>query len=351
MDETTFKILDALAKNLGMPLSINGLTEEIKKFHKTAYYKNIYDRTKRLEREGVVKIRTSGKNSLIELDFSRYLLMDMLTEMELLKKRKILRKNPELGVIFQDMESFFSRGFLISSASVIGPENTIPLNRMEFLIILREPADSRDMLRKTVLSIHLTMQSLQKHHNIKMDSLIVTERGFLNMPGKEESNPLKEMLLRQTAFHLPQNYWSLLKTATISEGIKQWETNPAKISEQDISYNLNRFGYREMGSKIREGRKICLEYIITSILISGDARRMEAIPVMLAKNRTDYNALIFLCGKYGKLGKLLGMLRAMNRVKKNGEAENAIKLLEALKTREEKINADIKEKMRLYNAY
>ena len=88
------------------------------------------------------------------------------------------------------------------------------------------------------------------------------------------------------------------------------------------------------------------------MLLAGSARRIEAIPVLLAKNRPNYGILIFLSRKYGTEGMLLGLLKALDKIKRNGESEYAIKALEALKTRGEKVDEkSIREKMRLYHGY
>jgi hypothetical protein len=142
------------------------------------------------------------------------------------------------------------------------------------------------------------------------------------------------------------------------------EINLARIPEQDLNYNMERFGYKEMVTETLEGtngrkasrdafgQRICLECTITSMLLGGNARRVEAVPILLAKNRPNYNLLIFLSRKYGTEGRLLGLLKVMNRIKKSEETEYDIKALETFKTAEEKVNEEtIKKKMRLYHAY
>jgi hypothetical protein len=106
-----------------------------------------------------------------------------------------------------------------------------------------------------------------------------------------------------------------------------------------------------MGEKIREGPYICIEFIIASLLIENNARRIEAIPILLAKNKANYSLLTFLSRKYGFENKLLGILRALSSLKPTDDIRGAIRILEATKTAE--INADergIREKMRLYRA-
>jgi hypothetical protein len=83
-----------------------------------------------------------------------------------------------------------------------------------------------------------------------------------------------------------------------------------------------------MGEKIREGPYICIEFIIASLLIGNNARRIEAIPILLAKNRANYSLLTFLSQKYGFEGELLGILRALNSLKPTDDIQGAIRILE-----------------------
>lgn len=363
MDKTTFRILSTLSGDLGSPVSINTLTGNIRKLHKTAYYKNIYDKIRELEKQDIIKLERIGKSSIITLNFNNYLLTDLLTEMELKKKENFLKNRAEMWMLFQEMETYFRQGFcLINSISIIKPEKNIPLNRAEFLFILTEPSKWRiggepgtkeQFIQNEILNIHLIMQSLQKAHNIKLDYLVLRENEFLELLEERQSNPLKEMLSDQIALFHPQDYWIEMKRA-VMKGIRierREEVKPAKIPEQDLVYNLSGFGYKEIGTKIREGKELCLEYIIVSILIKGDARRIEAVPILLAKSKPKYSLLMFLCKKYEKLEKLLGLLKVLNKIVKSKETGNAIKILETIKIKEEKADEKaIREKMRLYHA-
>jgi hypothetical protein len=106
-----------------------------------------------------------------------------------------------------------------------------------------------------------------------------------------------------------------------------------------------------MGSEIREGERICLEYIIASILMMEDARRIDSIPILLAKNKANYNLLIFLSQKHSLLPRLLGMLRVLNNISPTRETMQAIEILETLRTTEEKADEkSIEQMMALYNA-
>lgn len=162
------------------------------------------------------------------------------------------------------------------------------------------------------------------------------------------------MLANKITFHSPQEFWSNIAGALAAgyriKLLKQ-ETNPAKIPERDLIFNLARLGYREIGLEIVGGERICIKYIIASIMMKEDARRIDAIPIVLAKSEANCNLLTFLSQKYALSGRLLGLLDTLNRVRSTKETANAIEILETLKTKE--IKADhrtIEQKMRLYNA-
>jgi hypothetical protein len=130
------------------------------------------------------------------------------------------------------------------------------------------------------------------------------------------------------------------------------EISPAKISEQDLVYNLARFGYKEMGTQMPAHRRdICIEYIATALIAQGDARRIEAVPVILAKNSVNFDILFFLSQKYRLSERMLGLLKILQEAVPRKDSEAVIKAMEAMKIKE--IPADresILEKMRLYNA-
>lgn len=364
MDETTFRILDALTRDLGRPTSINELTGKIRKLYKTAHYKNIYDKIQGLKRQDILKLERIGKSSIIWLNFNNYRLTEMLGEMEKEKKWKILEDKEKIKKIVMDLEEHF-RSYIIYSVIMANPEDNIALNRMELLILLPnkqigewrkngEPDNSMTSFYENQSGeICLIIDGMEKYYNMKLDCLVLYEEEFKELLNSDEANPVKEMLPDHIAIMGPDDFWVAIKIA-LMEGIKikrEEGINPAKISEMDLIYNLSRFGYREMGSEIKRGRDICLEYIITSILIGGDARRVEAIPVLLAKNRPRYGLLLFLCKKYGKLGKLLGLLKTLDKIIKSKEAGNAIKIMEKMKVKEEPTDEKaIRQKMRLYHA-
>jgi hypothetical protein len=352
MDETTYRILDTLWRETGRPISIHELTSRIRSSHGTAYYPNIYDKTHELATDGTISLTKAGRSSLANLNFANYLLIDLLTELEIKRKHDLLTKSKELQMLFKDAEERCEDIRSIESISAISTERNLKLNRAEMLFLLHDTKNN--LLRSDIMSIHAIAMRLQALHAIRIDPLILTTNEFIEFLTSDEINPLKEMLYDKISFHAPQDFWSHIASALAKGyriGLLDTETNPARIAEKDLTFNLARFGYKEIGPQIREGQRICIEYIIVALMRNVDARRIEAIPILLAKNRANYSLLIFLSQKYGLSGRLIGLLKALNRITPSEENAMAIEILESMKTKEIKANnKSIEERMRLYGA-
>jgi len=352
MDDTTYRVLDTLWKETGRPISIHELTSKIRRSHGTAFYSNIYEKTRALAAEGTITLTKAGRSSLASLNFANYLLIDLLTEVDLRRKRDLLAESKELQMLFKNAEERCEEIRSIESISAINAERNLKLNRAELLFLLHDPKGN--LLQREIIRIHATARDLQAFATIKIDPLILTTDEFLELLTPDEINPLKEMLYDKITLHGPQDFWSHI-AAAVAKGYRiallEAETNPAKIPEKDLTFNLARFGYKEIGPELREGQRICIEYIIASIMMKGDARRIEAIPILLAKNKANHSLLIFLSEKYGLSGRLIGLLKALDKIKPSKETGVTIGILESLKPKEIRANnKSIEEKMRLYGA-
>jgi hypothetical protein len=184
----------------------------------------------------------------------------------------------------------------------------------------------------------------------------VEDENLFELLKSNDSNPIRETLHDRIVILHPQDFWMAIRNV-VEKGIKisaeENETNPAKISEEDLIFNLARFGYTEIGPKLKQGRLICIEYIIAAIMFHKDARRIDAISVIIAKNpKTNYDLLLFLARKFDFGGEILGILLALRNLVPHGmkKINEPIKLLEAMRIEEIKVNTkSIKEKLRLYN--
>jgi hypothetical protein len=349
MDTPTLRILNTLSSNIGEYLSINQLTERIKDNYGIAHYANIYQSLQELKNQGLIKINRIGRSSNVELNFQNYLLIDTLAEIEIEKKRNFLSERNELLPFLTEMQKSLHDRCTIKSISSMNPTKTIKLNRIEFLFLLNKTPE----YHTETLQIYKELHELQNKHNLKINSLITDQNDFHDLITSNEINPLREALSEEITFFCPQTFWSEIKQVAEKTEIKtiKTETKPASIPDLDLTYNLNRLGYREFGRHMEQGKRICIEYITTAILLQDDARLLEAIPIILAKNSSKTNLMAFLSQKFETTGKLLGLLRILQTLKPKREINETIDILETLNV--EEIPADeesILQKMRLYNA-
>ena len=345
MDETAFRILDTLSRDPGRAISISELSREIKRLHGTAYYSNTNRTLHRLQREGIVQLARGGNSWLASLDLSKSQAIDALSEMELHKRRSLLAKREEFRRLFDSL----SDGPFSAPTALIEPERNIKLNRAELLIPLPEGATSPG-----AEALLAWLDELGRRLNIRFDTLILSAKEFRSLLAEPDKNALKEMLSRQTALLAPDLFWARIRNAW-THGIRiqfdREETNPAKMSERDIVHNLARFGYSEFGSSPGEGTDLGIEYLVTALLLTGDARRIQAVPVILAKGHPNYPLLLFLSKKYGVQGQLNGLLKALGKYEQGQDLRDAIRALERTGVAEVRANeASIREIMRIYNA-
>jgi Fe2+ or Zn2+ uptake regulation protein len=108
MDNTEFRIIDAISREIGNTISISGLTKEIKEQYGSAYYPNIYNSLMSLKDHNILQIEKHGNISTPFLNFTNYLLSDILIEMELRKKREFLEKWPEAQLLFAGIDNSFN---------------------------------------------------------------------------------------------------------------------------------------------------------------------------------------------------------------------------------------------------
>ena len=347
MDTPTLRILNILSSSLGEPPSINQLTQRIKTTYGTAYYANTYQKLQKLKKENLFHIENLGNSSSIKLNFHNYLLTDILAEMEIEKKLCFLTTQDALLPLLTELTAL-TEDYTIKSVTALNPIKNHKLNRLELLFILRKASD-----HPRICELISQMLKLQNRYNYKINCLILEESDFQSQLSSDEANPLKESLGEKIILYNPYSFWSTIKEAAENTQIKPIcaSIKPADISDADLIYNLNRFGYKEFGFSIRQGKKFCIEYIITAILLQEDARRTEAIPIILAKTKHNSNVLAFLSQKFDTAGKLLGLLYVLQEIKPTSETQDTIAFLKAFNP--EVLPADkesILQKMRLYHA-
>jgi hypothetical protein len=349
MDKVTNRILEEITSSIGDSLSINELTNRMKGKYGSAYYANIYEKLQNLKEKGLLNLEPIGRSSNIKLNFENYLLIDTLSDMEIEKKLAFLSNKANLLSFFADMDKALSDKGSIRSISAINPAKNAKLNRIELLLLLNE---NQDYLDQTIELQKITLD-LQRKFNLKINNLTLDTNDFLDLLTSDEINPVREALSQQITLYNPQAFWRQINETAQKSQIKtlQSETKPLSIPDSDLNFNLNRFGYSEFGTRIAQGKKFCIEYIATSLLLREEARGLDAVAVILAKNSFSSNLLSFLSQKYEVTPRFLGILNVLQQTNPKSEVENTAKILKAISTQE--LPADensIKQKLELYNA-
>ena len=339
MDETEFKILDALSRDPDERISISALTREIHRLHGTAHYPNIYNSLQRMHGEEIIDLTRTGNASQVSLNLGNIQTIDALTEMEIRRKHILLAKWKDLRRLLDSISSELP----MCQASLIDAERNIKLNRAELLIQLPECPRDADLIEK----LHKKLLEIEGRVNIRIDPLLLDATEFRALLAMQSRNQLKEMLSRHAAMQASDLLWNLIRNAW-AHGIRihfdRDETNPVKIPESDILHNLARFGYTEFGTRIGDGRDIGIEYIVIALLLNGNARRVQAIPAILARNETNYSLLLFLAKKYGLQSKFYGLSRIPIKHKENGDLRNILGLMARLQPKEVNTNDASSEK-------
>ncbi len=349
IEAPTHRILDTISAHLGEPLSINQLTEKIKEKYGNAHYSNTYKKIKELETIGALTRDSYGNSCIIKPNFENEIIIDLLSQIEIERKICFLKEKNEFSNIFSSLRKYIDDICSIKSISSIDSEKNSELNRLELIFLTRDPKDHRD----TTCELYKRTKEIQEQYNLRLDSLILNESDFSFFISSKEINPLREAIRREITIFCPQAYWSKIKEISEKSEIVsiKTETTPYNISEDDLTYNLNRFGYKEFGTKLSQGKKYCIEYIIISLLQSNEIRRLEAIPIILSKNSFKPNLLTFLAQKYNAPSKLLGILRTLRNIRSSDIIEETITLMETLTDREEALidEESTIRNLRLYN--
>ena len=348
MNGTEFRVLDAMSKRVSDPISIRQLTSEMKRESGPAYYPNIYRALSSLEKEGIVTMEKRGRASIPTLNFASYLLLDTLTEMELQKKREFLQKRPHTWPLLESLEREIGDLPSVESILLLDPERNAKLNRAEPLVLMDENDKAREgRAEKAAREIGIRL-------NVRVEPLVVAGTELVEGLRSPQKNPFKEMLSEVVVLCMPQNFWKLIRDAVV-HGMRirfdSERTDPSKIGEKDLAYNLARLGYREIGSEAERGQDFSVEYTVSSALLSEDKRRITAVPVLLAKNKIDYSILVFLSRRYGFAEKLLGVLIALIKVAPSRETDHAVASMSGAGISPAKMDeAHVRQTLRLYGS-
>ncbi len=356
MLDIEFRILDVLSREIGNTLSINKIAEKVKTLYGSGDYKNIHVAINHMSKDKIVTLEQAGNTSIANINFENYLIIDLLLEMELRKKRDFLKSRQEMQMLMLDLDTYLYDQDLIHSVSIANPGRNAKLNKIEFLVHLKK-SDNGEMIYETKQGIYAVLNRLQMVHTMKIDVLVLEDNDISYLVKSNEANPVREMLYDKITIFNSQNFWLWMRKEIIKGmkiKIEESQTHPAKMSEEDLVYNLARFGYTEFGPTVKAGRQICIEYVIASIMSHKDARRIDAVAIILAKNTkvTNYDLLLFIALKYEFAGKMLGILKSLRNLVAHAKVAvvEPMRLLGAMNVQE--IKADekrMKDRLKLYH--
>ncbi|MDG6904052.1 MAG: hypothetical protein JRN72_04545 [Nitrososphaerota archaeon] len=330
------------------PVSIRQLTSEIQEESGPAYYPNIYRALSSLQKEGIVTMEKQGKASIPSLNFANYLLLDTLTEMELQKKQEFLRKWPDTWGLFESLERELGDMPSVGSILLLDPERNVKLNRAEPLVLM----EGKDKAHEG--KVEKAAHEIGARLNVRVEPLVVAGTELIEGLRSPEKNPFKEMIPDMVVLHLPQKFWRLIRNAVVHGVRIRFDldrTDPSKIGEKDLVHNFPKLGYKEFGSEADWGQDFSVEYIVSSVLLGGNERRIAAVPVLLAKNKIDHSLLVFLSQKYGFAEKLLGILIVLIKVAPSREIEHTVAAMSSAGIRPAKMDdVHIRQTLRIYGS-
>ncbi len=172
------KIMSYLSDNLGSGGNILEMSKAINRSYGPAYYTNIYSTVKRLEKIGIIRTETEGRNKLIKLDMGNPLSTYYISEAE--NHRAFGTKIPK--EILNGILAIAGK-FCISSICALETEKYLKMNRIELLLLINDRSISAELIR-----LLLRMES---DCGTRIDSLILTTEEFAQMMKADELSPIK----------------------------------------------------------------------------------------------------------------------------------------------------------------
>lgn len=312
MNRTHFRILDTLSRSLGTQPSVSQLTDLVQQRHGTAHYKNIHQAVEELDQAGYLATERDGRGTAVSLDLERAETVDVLAEVELRAKRRMVEDGVRLPRFQDPILQALQDEPGVQCAFLIDAEANRALNRLQVVAIASpepEPSPSSEGAdggpgRARLLELQRALHALAHQVNTRIDALVLSDAELVDALSRPAIDPIQWFAPRRTALVDPQRFWWLIAQAQ-QEGraLRMRAAFDASqtvldlrscLREADMARNLARFGYEEMGTSGDEGRSVCLELVLVGTLASDRPRRRYATGVLLAKNSWNPRLLAFL---------------------------------------------------------
>lgn len=307
MNEHEFRVLDALVRNPDGRMSINELDRWVsRRYNLRKAYKNTRHTVLRLRLENVLSTKSRGKSTMTGLNFGSPLLAGELAIFEIEKKRRFLTANPDFNGVLWELEKKLDA--VADFAILSDPERSRITGSWDALLAVRDES-----------AADRVVGNFEKMHNIRINQLVLMPREFESSMTSEEGNPAKAFLAGERMVLLnPERFWRTvcsMKERGLEIKLENLP-NPTKLKDEAILANMSIFGYPLRSPSAKKPseaglEKIALESLIAAIVFKGgDARLIEAIPILLAKNPVNQRYLFFMAKKYGMINKVGFLLEA-----------------------------------------
>jgi len=319
MNNEEIKILKYLSDKLGSGGSILEMLKDISTKYGKTYYPNIYNATKNLEKLGIIKITTEGKNKIISLNkenpFSKYYMAEIED-----------RKSAEIKLFRELLDDllYLPEKFNIFSMASLETEHHLALNRIELLILVKNHDEDHELIR-----LLLQMEST---YNIGIDPIILTIDEFIKIMKSDELSPVKDLILDKYILYNSLGFWDLITRNDINSNYKKFNKYPQEITEEELAYNYNRFGFK-LHEKLTEETKISLETIIFAMSINDEPRIKYGSIIILKKNidKIILSYLFYIYKRYEELSMLRSMILSLIELKALKMNENIKSYLDLMK--------------------
>jgi len=319
MNNDEIKILKYLSDKLGSGGNILEMLKDINSKYGKTYYPNIYKATKHLEKMGIIKITTEGKNKIISLNkenpFSKYYMAEIEDH-----------KTTEIDIFRELLDDLLSlpEKFNILSMASLETKHHLALNRMELLILVKNHDEDYDLIK--------SLSQMESAYNIGIDPIILTLDEFIKIMKSDELSPIKDLILDKYILYNSLGFWDLIIRNDINSNYKKLNKYPQEITEEELAYNYNRFGFK-LHEKLTEETKISLEAIIFAMSITDEPRIKYGSIIILKKNidKIILSYLFYIYKRYEELSRLRSMILSLIELQALKMNENIKRYLDLMK--------------------
>ena len=299
MNKEEIKIMSYLSDNLGHGGSILEMSKGIDSRYGPAYYPNIYNTAKRLEKIGIIGIEAEGNSKLINLNMENPISTYYISEMENYKNQGLKLSKELLSDILS-----LALEFDIFSICSLETDKCQRINRLELLILARNHGSNRNLIK--------SLRRMESNYGTKIDPIILTIDEFAKIMKSGESDLIKDLILDRNILYNIEGFWEMIKQRKIDARYKRLDKLPQDITRDELAYNYSRLGY-QLNENIKHGNRIAIETIIFAMSINNEIRIRYGAIILLYKNieRINWAYLYYIYKRYDSLGKLKGILLSL----------------------------------------